>query len=144
MAINWNALKIDYNSQDYSLNELCEKYKCKIATLERKIEKECWTIKQFDSELDSVEEVLDSHKQLWRIIRKKAELVSSKDTGELTLKDLKVEADIFSSVIKGERTAWGLDKEESKGEDKVDWLNVFKQMEETTVLRRAAEDLSRE
>lgn len=148
MTIDWENLKIDYEVNYFDKESLATKYKCKVATIEKKIIKSGWLVNKSEehdgnSDKYDVDEVLESHRRLWRLIRNNMESIAKTNGESITLKDLKVEADIFSTVIKGERGAWEIDKDDGVNDygNGESWLNVFRQMEEATVLRTTAKDL---
>ncbi|MBI5492015.1 MAG: hypothetical protein HY893_03685 [Deltaproteobacteria bacterium] len=120
MAIDWEGVKVEFESGS-SIKRISGKYGCSASTVLRRAKKEKWKrgteAKKARGPLDDGPacvpgEVLDDHRSLWRGVKKRLVKGLRSDDAKLGLEELKVAkiaGEVLSSVIKGERQAWGLE-----------------------------------
>lgn len=153
MAIEWTALKADYESGRVTVDELAKKYGCKAQTIDRRAVKEGWSelldsavkvkskarpkkkIKKARalpkrSRAEESQRILGEHRRLWQSV--KGTLVEGMAEGdEKRLKVAKIAGDGLLNIVKGERQAWGI-TEDSTGASAEELLGAVKEMEEAT------------
>lgn len=125
MAIDWKGVRREFESNTATLAGLAKAYGCRAETIRKKAAKEGWK-KPARNETegaqgaaareDGTQAALDDHKSLWRGVKKR--LVAGLETRDVKagieeLKAAKLAGEVLTSVIKGERLAFGL----SDGED---------------------------
>jgi len=122
VAIDWNQIRSEYEAAGKSAALLAAKHGIKADTIKRRAAKESW--KKASPEEDTKEpeaksparrprDITREHKRLWKGVKKR--LVSGLRSADMKvgleeLKVAKVAGEVLSSVIKGEREAWGLDE----------------------------------
>lgn len=127
-SIDWQGVRRDYLSSGYSIEELPEKYGCYPNTIEKYARGDGWprcravNISESPSHgagppADKPEDVLGEHRVLWNSVKKR--LIMGLKSSDLKpsleeLKVAKVAAEVLTSVIKGERQAWGLEEDGSQ------------------------------
>ena len=148
MAIEWIALRADYESGRVRIGELAKKYRCKTQTIDRRAAKEGWN-KPASNEpeegserqtkirpaalkpgVKSSKRILGEHRMLWASV--KGTLVEGiAKSDEKRLKVAKIAGDGLLNIVKGERQAWGI-TEDDVGSTPEDILNAIKEIEEAT------------
>ena len=139
MAIDWNEIRSEYEAAGQSVRRLAAKHGIKADSIKRRAVKESWKkaspaqesspalpspVKGEEKRKGSSEpeakssarrprDISQEHRKLWKGVKKR--LVSGLRSADLKagleeLKVAKVAGEVLSSVIKGEREAWGLDE----------------------------------
>lgn len=122
MAIDWNEIRSEYEEAGKSVARLAAKHGIKADSIKRRAVNESWKKasplrESKEPELKSParrpRDITHEHRKLWKGVKKR--LVSGLKSADLKagleeLKVAKVAGDVLSSVIKGEREAWGLDE----------------------------------
>lgn len=159
MAIDWIALRADYESGIVSADKLAKKYGCKAQTIDRRAIKEGWSeqvnltgkqeIKDKEKKKSSKKKtdktnvlsrssrsadskrILGEHRRLWQSV--KGTLVEGMAEGdEKRLKVAKIAGDGLLNIVKGERQAWGITDEDT-GVSAEELLGAVKEMERATL-----------
>ncbi len=142
-SIDWQGVRRDYLSSEYSIARLPGKYGCYSNTIKKRARRDGWprclavNISESpphgaDPPVGKPEDVLGEHRVLWNSVKKKLIMgLKSSDLkpGLEELKVAKVAAEVLTSVIKGERQAWGLKEdglhkvpdEEPKDTEELTW-----------------------
>lgn len=122
MAIDWNEIRSEYEAAGQSVARLAAKHGIKADSIKRRAVKESWKKASPAQEPKEPEakrsarrprDISQEHRKLWKGVKKR--LVSGLRSADLKagleeLKVAKVAGEVLSSVIKGEREAWGLDE----------------------------------
>lgn len=122
VAIDWNEIRSEYEAAGRSAARLAVKHGIKADSIKRRAVKESWkktSPAQRSKEPEAKRsarrprDISQEHKKLWKGVKKR--LVSGLRSADLKtgleeLKVAKVAGEVLSSVIKGEREAWGLDE----------------------------------
>ncbi|MEE9615267.1 MAG: hypothetical protein V3W31_10035 [Thermodesulfobacteriota bacterium] len=143
MAIDWKRIKRDYGAKKFTLTELAKKYLCHPDTIRKKARKDGW-----DSSKSSAARpgsVIHDHRRMWGSVKKNLDTVLKKtdvESGVEGLKFAKLAGDALSSVVKGERQAWGL-VETGADIEPEEMTDTTKEMEQATVPPGAGEALER-
>ena len=118
MAIDWEGVRKDYLKGKISVRGLAGRYGCHPATIRKRAKKEGWTqvakkdVPEAKRGCKNQGDITCLHRHLWKGVKKKLiRGLESRDlkTGLEELKVAKVAGEVLTSVIKGERQAWGLD-----------------------------------
>ncbi|MBI5588336.1 MAG: hypothetical protein HY889_08235 [Deltaproteobacteria bacterium] len=147
MGIDWKAVKEEFDSGSASVVELAKKYGLHRSTIGKRIKKEGWRKKSDFAESESrstavlkPEDLLDDHRVLWKGVKKRLVRGLHNNDVKLGLEELKVAkmaGEVLSSVIKGERLAWGIEDDACANLD--DTEKIVAEMELATVPGRAGE-----
>ena len=125
MAIDWGAVKKEFEQDGHKAERIAEKHRCKATTVTKRAVKEGWkagpaspagqgpslqasSATPADKGLDR-HEVLDDG-SLWKGVRKRLVSGLHNNDAKLGLEELRVAklaGEVLSSVIKGERMAFG-------------------------------------
>lgn len=124
-SIGWQGVRRDYLSSEYSIAGPSEKYVCYPKTIKKCARRDGWlrclavNINESPSHgagppADKPQDVLGEHRVLWNSVKKR--LIMGLKSSDLKpsleeLKVAKVAAEVLTSVIKGERQAWGLEED---------------------------------
>lgn len=123
MAIDWKGVKNDFEKEEgVSIRGLAKRHGCSPSAVRNRIKKEGWKCKRKapgkgrKKECSLIppkhEDVLDDHRSLWKGVKKRLVKGLRNNDVKLGLEELKVAkiaGEVLSSVIKGERLAWGLE-----------------------------------
>jgi len=140
VAIDWKAVKEDFDSGPVTITELAKRHGLHRNTLGRKIKKEGWAKSErvadraVSSEARRPESLVDDHRVLWKGVKKRLVKGLNNNDIKLGLEELKVAkmaGEVLSSVIKGERLAWGM--EDLACVDLDDTEKIASEMEQVTV-----------
>lgn len=147
MGIDWKAVKEEFDSGSASVVELAKKYGVHRDTIGKRIRKEGWRKKSDFAESHGrsaaalkPEDLLDDHRVLWKGVKKRLVKGLHNDDVKLGLEELKVAkmaGEVLSSVIRGERLAWGIEDGSCVNLD--DTGKIVAEMELATVPGRAGE-----
>lgn len=141
MAIDWEGVKAEFASGN-GIKKIAGKYGCSASTVSRRAKKEKWKREtkaggpKSGNSACAHEEVIGDHRSLWRGVKKRLVKGLSSNDAKLGLEELKVAkiaGEVLSSVIKGERQAWGLEAATDDPED------IAKEMARATVPEGADE-----
>ena len=165
MAIEWTALRADYESGMVDVDGLAKKYGCKAQTIDRRAIKEGWSerldpqvkakpkarskkkVKKVKSSsvrsrTEESQRILGEHRRLWQSV--KGTLVEGMaESDEKRLKVAKIAGDGLLNIVKGERQAWGITDGDT-GVSAEELLGAVKEMERATVSRGAGTALEGE
>lgn len=115
MTIDWRAVRTGYES-GMAVRSLARSHGCHESTIRRRAGKEGWERAQ-DRMGQGGEpvhgEILVDHRDLWKGVKKRLVRGLSNNDAKLGLEELKVAkiaGEVLSSVIRGERMAWGLEE----------------------------------
>jgi len=115
VAIDWNAVRTGYEAGG-AVRGLAGFHGCHESTIRRRAGKEGWERGQGHEALrgETVHgELLVDHRDLWKGVKKRLVRGLSNNDAKLGLEELKVAkiaGEVLSSVIRGERMAWGLEE----------------------------------
>jgi len=115
VAIDWNAVRTGYEA-GMAVRGLAGSHGCHESTIRRRAGKEGWERGQGPQTLrdETVQgEILVDHRDLWKGVKKRLVRGLSNNDAKLGLEELKVAkiaGEVLSSVIRGERMAWGLEE----------------------------------
>lgn len=119
MGIDWKAVKEEFDSGTVTIIELAKKYGAHRNTIGKKAKREGWrkkdALEDRGTAARKTENLLDDHRVLWRGVKKRLVKGLHSDDVKLGLEELKVAkmaGEVLSSVIKGERLAWGIEDDE--------------------------------
>lgn len=121
MGIDWKAVKEEFDSGSVTIIDLAKKYGLHRNTIGKRIKKEGWRKKDGLEDEGSLlkagrkqSALIDDHRVLWRGVKKRLVKGLQNNDAKLGLEELKVAkiaGEVLSSVIKGERLAWGIEQE---------------------------------
>ena len=140
MGIDWKAVKEEFDSGSVTIIELAKKYGLHRNTIGKRIKKEGWRTDGLENKDVPVgagrkpSELIDDHRVLWRGVKKRLVKGLRNNDVKLGLEELKVAkiaGEVLSSVIKGERLAWGIEQEVCVSLD--DTQKIAAEMELATV-----------
>lgn len=153
MATDWKVARKEFESTECGIKVLAERLGLSHSTVRKRAKKEGWKIKPKDCWSEGKKEpdqngsrprdVLDEHRSLWMGVKKRlVRGLKSRDSklGLEELKVAKIAGEVLTSVIKGERQAWGL--ECGAEADSAD--EIARKMAEATVPSGADETVERE
>ena len=143
MAIDWNEIRSEYEKGGQSAGRIAARHGIKADSIKRRAAKESWKKASPAQESKEPEanssarrprDITHEHRKLWKGVKKR--LVSGLKSADLKtgleeLKVAKVAGEVLSSVIKGEREAWGLD--EGSGERQESAGDIVAEMAALTV-----------
>ncbi|MBI4950039.1 MAG: hypothetical protein HY955_07845 [Deltaproteobacteria bacterium] len=115
MAIDWNAVRTGYEA-GVAVRGLARSHGCHESTIRRRAGKEGWERGEAPQALRDEPvhgELLVDHRDLWKGVKKRLVKGLSNNDAKLGLEELKVAkiaGEVLSSVIRGERMAWGLEE----------------------------------
>jgi len=139
VAIDWDAIKKEFVQDGVAPEQIAERHGCKKATITRRAAREGWKpplkAESLEAEASPVKAAPDNHHvlddgSLWKGVRKRLVSGLHNNDAKLGLEELKVAklaGEVLSSVIKGERMAFG----ETDGED--DAQGLVRQMVQLTL-----------
>jgi len=122
VAIDWGAVRKEFEQDGRKAERIAKRYGCKAATIAKRAAKEGWKPAPAGRAEDgqapqapTVEKVVDIHEvlddgSLWKGVRKRLVSGLHNNDAKLGLEELKVAklaGEVLSSVIKGERMAIG-------------------------------------
>ncbi|MBI5467890.1 MAG: hypothetical protein HY891_02050 [Deltaproteobacteria bacterium] len=123
MGIDWKAVKEEFGSGSVTIIELAKKYGLHRNTIGKRVKKEGWRKKDAFEGRDGQsttarkpEDLFDDHRVLWKGVKKRLVKGLHNNDVKLGLEELKVAkmaGEVLSSVIKGERLAWGIEDDAS-------------------------------
>jgi hypothetical protein len=152
VEIDWKAVKEEFCSGSVNITGLAKKYGVHRNTIGRRVKKELWRENGGPVEKEGngskalkPEEIFDEHRDLWKGVKKRLVKGLHNSDVELGLEELKVAkmaGEVLSSVIKGERLAWGI--EDNGRVDLNDTEEIAVEMDLATIPRRADEALDGE
>lgn len=130
MGIDWNALRHEFESGQWTLTQLAEKYGCHKDSIRRKARKEGWERKPVEQRniiLEKRSDLLpDRHRSYWKgVERRLARGLKTKDVkqGLEELKVAKMAGEVISSMIRSKRLELGLEEAAAeKGENDADLI----------------------
>lgn len=129
MAIDWDAVKKDFErGGGCEAERLAEKHGCKAATITRRAAREGWKAAHVCKSPDN-HTLLDDG-SLWKGVRKRLISGLHNNDAKLSIEELKVAklaGEVLSSVIKGERMAFG------EADDEDDAQALARQMAQLTL-----------
>lgn len=155
MATDWKEARKEFESTEVGISELAERYGLSPSTVRKRAGREGWKKKievcrpekkneTADAEPRS-QDVLSCHRSLWMGVKKRlVKGLESRDSklGLEELKVAKIAGEVLTSVIKGERQAWGL--EDGQEADEAIEDEIARKMAEATVPSGADEAVERE
>jgi len=139
VAIDWDAVKKEFEQDGVGTGQIAERHGCKQATITRRAAKEGWKpagkAPSAEAEASPGKTAPDNHHvlddgSLWKGVRKRLVSGLHNNDAKLGLEELKVAklaGEVLSSVIRGERLAFG----EVDGED--DAQGLVRQMVQLTL-----------
>lgn len=152
VEIDWKAVRDELASGSVNITGLAKKYGVHRNTISRRVKKELGRENGRADEKDGrgtcalkPEEIFDEHRDLWKGVKKRLVKGLHNSDVKLGLEELKVAkmaGEVLSSVIKGERLAWGI--EDSGCVDLNDTEEIAAEMDIATIPRRADEALEGE
>lgn len=115
MAIDWKAVRKGFEAGE-TARRLAKAHGCNESTIRRRARKEGWERAQDPKGQDGEpehDEILVDHRDLWKGVKKRLVKGLSNNDAKIGLEELKVAkiaGEVLSSVIRGERMAWGLEE----------------------------------
>ncbi|MBI2412459.1 MAG: hypothetical protein HYV24_04540 [Deltaproteobacteria bacterium] len=140
MAIDWKAVRRGFEAGETAIR-LAKAHGCHESTIRRRARKEGWVAedpKGRDGEAIH-DEILVDHRDLWKGVKKRLVRGLSNNDAKVGLEELKVAkiaGEVLSSVIRGERMAWGLEEGPGTTDDAKD---IAAEMARVTVQQGAGE-----
>ncbi len=150
MAINWCSLKSEYTGTACSVKELAKKYECHTSTINKRASREGWKRFRYEEIITDHEvlcqhggivesgDVSAGHRVLWSGVKKR--LIKGLNSEDLKqgleeLKVAKAAGEVLSSVVKGEKLAWGMFDSLSTGScgERIDSERIISEMDFLTV-----------
>lgn len=141
MAIDWKAARKGYESGE-AVRALAKAHGCHESTIRRRAGKEGWERAQDRTGQGGEpehDEILVDHRDLWKGVKKRLVKGLSNNDAKLGLEELKVAkiaGEVLSSVIRGERMAWGLEEGPGAADDTKE---IAEEMARVTVQQGAGE-----
>lgn len=148
VAIDWKAIREEFESGGITIIGLAKKYGLHRNTIGNRIKKEFWKKKDALEEerhkaLLKHEDLFDDHRVLWKGVKRRLVKGLQNNDVKLGLEELKVAkmaGEVLSSVIKGERLAWGIEvADDSARADLNDTDEIAGEMDLATIPRGADE-----
>lgn len=157
MATDWKDARKEFESTEISFGELAARHGLSPSTVRKRAGKEGWKKKLKalrpeekgeGAEAGSrTDDVLSGHRSLWMGVKKRlVRGLESRDSklGLEELKVAKIAGEVLTSVIKGERQAWGLEDGAEADTDMAGADEIARKMAEATVPSGADEAVERE
>lgn len=155
MATDWKEARKEFESTECGIKVLAERLGLSHSTVRKRARKEGWKIKarvcgteekkEPDQNVARPRDVLGEHRSLWMGVKKRLVRGLKNRDSKLGLEELrvaKIAGEVLTSVIKGERQAWGLECGAEAEADSAD--EIARKMAEATVPSGTDEAVERE